>query len=133
MAQNTNPVFALLPETARAVITTATTDKSGATTTNLVELVAAAADGTKVTRISYKHVGTSTAGVFMVFITDTSGANLRLYDEQIYSAVTSSNTVATAGGILIYADLQLKSGQKIFVGSTTANTNIHAFASKGDF
>jgi hypothetical protein len=74
MAQNTKPVFALLPETARAVITTATTDKSGATTTNLVELVEAATDGTKVTRISYKHVGTSTAGTFMVFITDTSGA-----------------------------------------------------------
>jgi hypothetical protein len=69
----------------------------------------------------------------MVFITDTSGANLRLYDEQIYSAVTSSTTVATAGGTLIYPDLQLKSGQKIFVGATTANTNIHAFASKGDF
>jgi len=133
MAANTNPVFALSPETKRAVITTATTDKSGATTTNLVELVLAATDGTKVTRISYKHVGTSTAGIFMVFITDTSGANLRLYDEQIYSAVTSSNTAATAGGTLIYPDLQLRSGQKIFVGATTANTNIHAFASTGDF
>ena len=133
MAQNTSPVFALIPNTTRAVITTATTDKSGATTTNLVELVAAAADGTKVTRIVYKHVGTSTAGIFMVFITDTSGANLRLFDEQLYSAVTSSNTVATAGGTLIYPDLQLRSGQKIFVGSTTANTNIHAFASTGDF
>lgn len=133
MAANTNPVFALLPETTRAAITTATTDKSGATTTNLVELVLAKTDGTKVTRISYKHVGTSTAGIFMVFISDTSGANLRLYDEQTYAAVTSSNIAITAGGVLIYPDLQLKSGQKIFVGSTTANTNIHAFASIGDF
>ncbi len=133
MAANTNPVFALFPGTPSAVITTATTDKSGATTTNLVELVVATTDGTKVTRISYKHVGTSTAGIFMVFISDTSGANLRLYDEQSYIAVTSSNTTVTAGGILIYSDLQLRSGQKIFVGATTANTNIHAFASRGDF
>jgi hypothetical protein len=133
MAQNTKPVFALLPETTRAVITTATTDKSGATTTNLVELVAAATDGTKITQIRYKYVGTSTAGIFMVFITDTSGANLRLIDEHLYTAITSSTTVATAGGTLIYSDLQLKSGQKIFVGSTTANTNIHVIASKGDF
>ena len=133
MAQNTRPVFALTPETTLAVITAATTDKSGATTTNIVDLVTAAADGTKITQIKFKHVGTSTAGIFLVWVTDTSGNNPRLLSEAVYAAITSSNTVATAEATLFYADLQLKSGQKIRVGSTTANTNIHVTAQIGNF
>ena len=133
MAQNTRPVFALTPETTLAVITAATTDKSGATTTNIVDLVTAAADGTKITQIKFKHVGTSTAGIFLVWVTDTSGSNPRLLSESVYTAITSSTTVATAEATLFYADLQLKSGQKIRVGSTTANTNIHVTAQIGNF
>lgn len=133
MAANTSPVFALKPETRLASITTATTDKSGATTTNLVDLVTGATDGTKVTQIKYKHVGNSSAGIFMVFITDTAGSNHRIYAESTYTAITSSTTVATAEGVLYFRDLQLKSGQKIVVGATVVTTNIHVSASIGDF
>jgi hypothetical protein len=98
-----------------------------------VDLVTAVGDGTKVTRISYKHVGNSSAGTFLVFITDTAGANPRLYDEQAYAAVTSSTTVPTAGGVLTYNDLQLKAGQKIQVAATVYTTNIHVTASIGNF
>ena len=133
MAANTSPVFALSPEQTRAVITATTTDKSGATATNIVDLVTATTDGTKVTLITYKHVGNSNAGCFLVFITDTSGANPRLYAEQLYSAVTSSTTVATAGGSIVFNDLQLKSGQKIQVAATVVTTNIHVIASVGNF
>jgi len=133
MAANTKPVFALIPEQTRAAITGTTTDKSGATATNIVDLVTATTDGTKVTLITYKHVGNSSAGTFLVWITDTSGANPRLYAEQTYSAVTSSTTVATAGGQLVFPDLQLKSGQKIQVGATVTTTNIHVIASIGNF
>jgi hypothetical protein len=133
MSANIAPIFALVPEIKRAVITTATTDKSGDTTTNLVELVAGSTNGTKVTWIKFKHVGNSTAGLYLVFITDTAGANPRLFAELASAAVTSSVTVATNENTIFTPDLQLKSGQKILVGASTATSNIHVTASVGEF
>ncbi len=133
MTANIAPIFALVPEVKRAVITAATTDKSGATPANLVELVEGAANGTKVTWTKFKHVGNSTAGLYLIFITDTAGANPRLYAELAIAAVTSSGTVATNENTLLLPDLQLKAGQKILVGATTATSNIHVTASAGDF
>lgn len=133
MAANTDPIFALRPNTPSAEITATTTDKSGATATNIKDLVTAATDGTKVTRIKFKHVGNSSAGTFLVWITDTSGANLRIAYETTYSAITSSTTVASAEGELIINDLQLKAGQMIKVGATVVTSNIHVTASIGDF
>jgi len=133
MSANTKPVFALTPEQVRTVITATTTDKSGATATNIVDLLTASGDGTKVTQIKYKHVGNSSAGIFLVWITDTAGANPRLYAESTFTAITSSTTVATAEGTLIFNDLQLKAGQKIQVGATVVTSNIHVTASIGNF
>lgn len=134
MAANTNPIFALVPETkVNCIITGTTTDKSGATTANIKDLLTAATDGTKVTWIKFKHVGNSTAGIFLIWITDTNGANPTLFYEQTYSSINSSTTVATAEGTILFNDLQLKAGQKIQVGATVVTTNIHVLASTGDF
>jgi hypothetical protein len=133
MPANTSPIFALTPKLALGRITTAQTDKSGATTANLITLYTATTNGTKVTQIGFKFVGTSTAGTFLIFITDTDGTTLRLFDELLMSAVASSTTAITHRQIISYSDLQLASGQKIIVGATTANTNIDVFAQIGDF
>jgi hypothetical protein len=133
MAANTAPVFALKPETTLAEITATTTDKSGGTTTNIKDLVTGSTDGTKVTRIKFKHVGNSGAGTALVWLTDTSGNNLRIIAEETYSAITSSTTVKTAEVEFTFNDLQLKSGQKIKVGATVVTSNIHVTASIGDF
>lgn len=133
MAQNTNPVFALKPETKIAKITAATTDKSGATAANIKDLVTGSTDGTKVTQIKFKHEGTSSAGNILVWVTDTSGANPTLLAEQGYSAITTANATVTAEVTLIFNDLQLKSGQKIQVGATVVTSSIHVTASIGDF
>lgn len=134
MAQNTSPVFALKPETkVNCIITATTTDKSGATTTNIKDLLTASTDGTKVTWIKFKHAGNSTAGIFLIWITDTAGANPTLFYEQSYTAITSGTTTATAEGTITFNDLQLKSGQKIQVGATVVTSNIHVTASIGDF
>lgn len=133
MAANIAPIFALKPETKLALITAATTDKSGATPANMVDLVTAATDGTKITWIKFKHVGTSTGGLYLIWITDTSGANPRLYAELTIASVTPSSTVSTNENVVFMPDLQLKSGQKIVVGATTATSNIHVTASIGDF
>lgn len=134
MAANTSPIFALKPETKVNVkVTATTTDKSGATTTNIKDLVTGAVDGTKVTWIKFKHEGNSTAGIFLIWITDTAGANPTLFYEQTYTAITSSSTVTTAEGTITFNDLQLKSGQKIQVGATVVTSTIHVTASIGDF
>lgn len=134
MAANTSPIFALKPETkVNCIITGTTTDKSGATTANIKDLLTAATDGTKVTWIKFKHAGNSTAGIFLVWITDTAGANPTLFYEQTYTAITSSATVTTAEGTILFNDLQLKSGQKIQVAATVVTSNIHVTASIGDF
>jgi hypothetical protein len=134
MAANTSPVFALKPETKVNVkITATTTDKSGATTANIKDLLTAATDGTKVTWIKFKHIGNSTAGIFLIWITDTAGANPTLFYEQSYTTITSGTTTTTAEGTILFNDLQLKSGQKIQVGATVVSSDIHVTASIGDF
>jgi hypothetical protein len=133
MPANTTPIFALTPQLDWARITATTTDKTGATPANLQTLVIAATNGTKVTQIGFKFVGTSTAGTLLIFISDTDGTTLRLFDEILITAVTSSTTALSARQVNFYSDLQLKSGQRILVGATTVNSNIDVFAQIGDF
>lgn len=133
MAANQEPVFALKPEAVRAVITLATGDRSGATPANLVELFTATTDGTKCTKIRFKHTGASTAGFYLIFTTDTAGANLRLYAEVQILAANPSSTIACHEGNYIDKDFQLKAGQKVFVGATSATSTIHVTGSIGHF
>jgi hypothetical protein len=134
MAANTSPIFALVPETKIVTVTDATTDRTGATTTNLVELLTAGADGTKITQIGAKVAGTNTACLVLIFITDTAGANLKLYDEIALDTITASTTQASFRDVTAYSDLQLKSGQKVLVGITVAQAaGVNIFAIKGDY
>jgi hypothetical protein len=134
MAANTSPIFALIPETKIVTVTAATTDRTGATTTNLAELLTAATDGTKITQIGAKVAGTNTACLVLIFITDTAGANPKLYDEILLSAVTASTTLISERKVTAYSDLQLKSGQKVLVGTTVAQASgVNIIAIKGDY
>jgi len=131
---NTSPIFALVPETKIVTVTAATTDRTGATTTNLVELLTAATDGTKITQIGAKVAGTNTACLVLIFITDTAGANPKLYDELALDAITATTLVTSERQVSAYSDLQLKSGQKVLVGITAAQTDgVNIFAIKGDY
>ena len=131
---NTSPIFALTPETAIVTVTAATTDRTGATTTNLSDLLTAATDGTKITQIGAKVAGDNTACLVLIFITDTAEANPKLYDEIAMEAITASTTVTSQRQVTAYSDLQLKAGQKIQVGITVAQTDgVNIFAIKGDY
>jgi hypothetical protein len=131
---NTSPIFALVPETKIVTVTAATTDRTGATTTNLAELLTAATDGTKITQIGAKVAGDNTACLVLIFITDTAGANPKLYDEIGLAPITASTTVTSQRAVTAYSDLQLKSGQKVLVGITVAQADgVNIFAIKGDY
>jgi len=131
---NTSPIFALTPETAIVTVTAATTDRTGATTTNLSDLLTAATDGTKITQIGAKVAGTNTACLVLIFITDTAGANPKLYDEIALDPITATTLVTSERQVTAYSDLQLKAGQKVQVGITVAQTDgVNIFAIKGDY
>jgi len=131
---NTSPIFALTPETSIVTVTAATTDRTGATTANLSELLTAATDGTKITQIGAKVAGTNTACLVLIFITNTSGTSPKLYDEIALEPITASTTVTSERQVTAYSDLQLKSGQKVLVGITVAQTDgVNIFAIKGDY
>lgn len=135
MALTFTPPFPQKMELALVEITAVTTDKTGATTTNIKTLYTATTDGTKVTQIGFKFHGTTVAALFLIWITQTDGTTLQLFDEIVIDAVTSSNTVATNRKVNAYADLQLKAGQKIMVGFTVLSGTSYcdAFAQIADF
>jgi hypothetical protein len=134
MPANTSPIFALSPELSFATVTTATTDRTGATMTNTVTLLTAATNGTKITQIGAKVAGTNAATAVLIFISDSSGANFKLFDEIALTAVTASTTVTSQRAVTAYSDLQLKAGQVVKVGTTVAITaGVNCFAIKGDY
>jgi hypothetical protein len=134
MAANTSPIFALTPELAIATVTTATTDRTGATMTNTVTLLTAATNGTKITQIGAKVAGTNTATLVLIFVSDSSGANFKLFDEITLAAATASTTATSQRAVTAYSDLQLKSGQVVKVGTTVATAaGVNIFAIKGDY
>jgi hypothetical protein len=134
MPANTSPIFALSPELAIATVKTATTDRTGATMTNTVTLLTAATNGTKITQIGAKVDGDNSATSVLIFISDSSGANFKLFDEIGLTAVTASTTTTSQRSVTAYSDLQLKAGQVVKVGTTVAITaGVNIFAVKGDY
>jgi hypothetical protein len=134
MPANTSPIFALSPELAIATVTTATTDRTGATMTNTVTLLTAATNGTKITQIGAKVAGTNAATLVLIFVSDSSGANFKLFDEIVLSTITASTTTTSQRAVTAYSDLQLKAGQVVKVGTTVAITaGVNIFAVKGDY
>jgi 16S rRNA G1207 methylase RsmC len=134
MAANTSPIFALVPEVNFVTVTAATTDRTGATTTNLAELLTATTNGTKITQIGAKVAGSNSATSVLIFITNTSGTSPKLYDEIALPTITASTTTTSQRQVTAYSDLQLKSGQKVLVGITVAVTDgVNIFAIKGDY
>ena len=134
MAANTSPIFALSPELAIATVTTATTDRTGATMTNTVTLLTAATNGTKITQIGAKVAGTNAGTLVLIFISDSTGANFKLFDEIALPNLTPSTTTTSQRAVTAYSDLQLKAGQVIKVGTTVAITaGVNIFAVKGDY
>jgi hypothetical protein len=131
---NVKPIFPLTPETAIVTVSAATTDRTGATTANLVDLLTATTSGTKVTQIGAKVAGNNTACLVLIFITDTAGSNPKLYDEIALEPITSTTLQTSERQVTAYSDLQLKAGQKIQVGISVAQTDgVNIFAIKGDY
>ena len=134
MPANTSPIFALVPETSIVTVTLATTDRTGAITNNLSDLLTASTNGTKITQIGAKVAGSNSATSVLIFITDTSGNNPKLFDEIALPSISATTTTTSQRQVTAYSDLQLKAGQKVKVGITVAvSDGVNIFAIKGDY
>lgn len=134
MPANFQPIFALTPELAFATVTAATTDRTGATMGNTVTVLTATTNGTKITQIGAKVAGTNAATLVLIFISDTTGANFKLFDEIALPAITPGPAQTSQRAVSAYSDLQLKAGQVVNVGITVATASgVNVFAAKGDY
>lgn len=134
MPQNTSPIFAQTPILAQTYITGSYTDRTGATS-GLYTLVTAGSSGSKVTQIGVKFTGNTVVGTLLVFVTNTSGASPRLYDEVPVAALTVSTTSGSYRNVNTYTDFQINAGQLIQVGLTAISSSVSCsvFASQGNF
>jgi hypothetical protein len=70
----------------------------------------------------------------LIFVSDSTGANFKLFDEIALISVTADTTTTSQRVVTAYSDLQLKAGQVVKVGTTVAITaGVNVFAVKGDY
>jgi hypothetical protein len=128
---STTPGFAATPRGANAYLTSgATTDKTGATTTNIVDILTAGASGTKIEQITIQSDGDAADSTILIFL--WNGSNYRLWDDiDINNPTASSTTVAGFRFEKRYDSLYLptsswKIAAAITVAHTAGGTNVWA-------
>jgi len=119
----------------RAVLAAgATTDKTGATTTNIVDILTGVAAGTEITEIKVQADGDPADCTVLIFL--HNGTDYRLYEEfDIGNPAAGSTTVAAYTEVRYYTGLFLPSASwKIAAAITvvTAAGNVNVWASGGD-
>jgi hypothetical protein len=117
-----------------ATVIAPTTDKTGATTTNLVKLCEAGANQSKLSAIHFKCQGDSVAATGLIFLRKATGDYV-LFDEVVLSPTTSSATERTAMNFVLYDDMPLEDGVEVFVGVTALSGTVkwNAFAIIADY
>jgi len=139
MAANTSPIFTLTPNIgfARGVAANTASDGSG----TIYTVFTAGADGSRLDRITARNsqitAAASTAMVIRVYISDTAGANYRLYAEQAMATATRSTTAVGAtttfnfiGGLILASGQLVAVSQSAYAG---AQDQMDYIAEGGDF
>ena len=126
MAQNTAPIFPLVPaiQWGTTALATANTAKDG-TGTVLTVFTADATNGSRVDYIKSRAIGSNVATVLRVFINNgstnaTAGNNVLFVEKTIAS--TTLSEVAELADIIIPLDISLPAGYKlnVTIGTTVA-------------
>lgn len=139
MAQNTSPVFVLVPVTATCTIAAANATRDGSGV--LVTLFTCGANGGRVESIVFTSAqataAASSAMVGHVFISDTAGANPRLIREIAIATATASTTVVGATSTITFSGgLPMKTGQILYVTQSVyagVQDQMHVMAAAGDY
>lgn len=123
-----NPAFTSAPRLGRAVISAATTDKTGATTTNIADILTGVAAGTRIEEIVVQADGDPADGIVLIFV--HNGTDYRLIDEfDLGNPAAGSTTVTAYREARKYENLVLptaswKLAGAITVAPTAGNINV---------
>lgn len=131
MSANTSPIFTLTPVIGFAQVSVANANRDG--TGTMENVVTGAANGTRISRITIKAVGTVTAGMIRLFL--YNGSATRLWREITVAATTPSATAMSFSYILDLRGedaLVLPSGY-ILKASTEKAETFNVFAEGGDY
>lgn len=121
MAANTTPIFILSANVGTARLTGANTTSDASLTTNLVTLVTAGADGTRIDAVRFRNsqasAAASSAMVHRVF--HYTGSVYRLIGEVATAAATRSLTAVGATSIITFdLPLFIPTGHSLVVGQS---------------
>ena len=139
MAANTTPIFILSANVGTARLTGSNTTSDASLTTNLVTLVTAGADGTRIDAVRFRNsqatAAASSAMVHRVFY--LVGGVYRLIGEVNTAAATRSNTVLGATSIITFdLPIFIPSGGSLVVGQSVyagAQDQFDAIAYAGNY
>lgn len=129
MAANTNPIFSLLGQVSSDsgtgmanTITTATGDYTGISANHKLVFTADPTNGSWLSRLRFKAIGTNTASVARIYLnngsTNATATNNSFFGEVSLPATTATNTAATVE-IDYPMNIALNPGYRIYVGVAT--------------
>jgi hypothetical protein len=147
MAQNTNPIFPLIPVNTWVSGTAATAGTPGLTANTTTDLTAGtiygpietagAVEGSRLDFIKVRALGTNVATVIRIWINNgsvtTTAANNTLYLERTLSATTASQT-SELPDIILPLNISLAAGYRVYATFGTAvAAGFHLTAIGGDY
>ena len=147
MAQNTNPIFPLVPVNSWVSGTAATAGTPGLTANTTTDLTsgtiygpietAGAVEGSRLDFIKVRALGTNVATVIRIWINNgaatTTAANNTLYLERTLSATTVSQT-SEQPDIILPMNISLAAGYRVYATFGTAvAAGFHLTAIGGDY
>ena len=136
MANTPLPAYVQTQKTGSAVVTTAVTNITTDTPTNLVALGdAAGVNGGLVTKVTAMPRATVTASSLLLYTSKDNGGTYNLIDSELMAAYTLSATTAipetTFGNISPSTPLRLEAGEQLYVGSQVLLAAGIVFRSEG--
>ena len=136
MANTPLPAYVQTQKTGSAVVTTAVTNITTDTPTNLVALGdAAGVNGGLVTKVTAMPRATVTASSLLLYTRKNNGATYNLVDSELMAAYTLAATTAipetTFGNISPSTPLRLEAGEQLYVGSQVLLAAGIVFRSEG--
>ena len=147
MAQNTNPIFPLIPVNSWVSGTAATAGTPGLTANTTTDLTAGtiygpiftadATDGSRLDFIKVRALGTNVQTVIRIWVNNgsvtTTAANNALYLERTLNATTVSQT-AELPDIILPMSISLSAGYRVYATFGTAvAAGFHLTAIGGDY
>ena len=110
----------------------ASQDSSYTSPSHAVTIVTAGANGTKIEEVVFAGIGTTVAGLVVLYLLDSS-STYHYFDSVVVTAVAPSTTASPFRIVNSYPNLFLKSGWSLMATSFSPSQFINVIAFGGDY